>query len=370
MEIDLKIKPAFQIRAFYLFFIVSTNQIAVGVLNAPQNIFIATKQDAWIAILISYAYILFVILVMFYILRKYKNADIFGIQVDIFGKVIGRLLGTIYLIYFYFSFLLILLIYIEVSQIFIYPTMTSFIIALLILILVVYTVTGGLRVITGVAFLFFILTQWLLLLLYDPISRMDWDHLLPMFHTGAPELLKGIKASTPPLSGFEILFLIYPFVSNKEKAKWPVILGISYSVFILLLTTMIVIGYYSLQDIKNVEWTVLTLFKSVAYTFLERIDYIVVVEWMMLVIPTNVILMWGMTYGMKRLYNIPQRITLYIAAISILILASFIKSSHLIDRLQEIVSIVGIGLIYIYPLILLPFVVLKKKGQKKKGRGK
>ena len=80
------------------------------------------------------------------------------------------------------------------------------------------------------------------------------------------------------------------------------------------------------------DWPVLSLFKSVSFTFIERFDYLVIIEWIMVVVPTMVLLMWAITYGTKRIYAIPQKTTLYVVAILLLTTSSFIKRDDTIQR--------------------------------------
>ncbi|MBO1911626.1 GerAB/ArcD/ProY family transporter, partial [Microvirga sp. 3-52] len=181
MKVNLTIKPGQSIRAFYLIFIIVGIQVGVGILGVPRYIFAVAHQDAWVSIIIAFAYMLIVTWAMFIILNKYENADIFGIQVDIFGRWIGKLLGTIYLLFFMVEFLSVLLNYIEIVQVFIFPTITTFIMGLLLLLLVIYSVQGGIRVVVGTVFIFSLLSPWIFLLLYDPISRMEVTHFFPMF---------------------------------------------------------------------------------------------------------------------------------------------------------------------------------------------
>lgn len=367
MDINVKLKPHLKIRAFYLFFIIFGAQIGVGVMGVPRYIYQSAHQDSWISILIMLIFMIVVAYVMILILKQYDNADIFGIQIDVFGKWIGNILGTIYILYFAASFVSIILTYTEVIQIFLYPSIPSYIVGLMLVVLVIYIVLGGLKTIVGVAFIFILLTQWLLILLYDPISRMDWGHFLPMFQASIPELLQGAKATTYTVSGIEMLFVIYPFIDNKERVKIPVFLGVCYTAFIILISTVVAIGYFSSQDLSEIEWSVLTLFKSVSFSFIERLDYVVIVEWMMVIIPNLAILMWAMTYGIKRLYKVRQKTTLYIVAIVALIIVSFVKYDIYINKLTNIISKVGFWLVFVYPLVLLPLVLLKKKWRKRKG---
>lgn len=367
MNINPEINSNTTIRAFYLFFIICNMQMGVGIMGAPVYIFDIAKQDAWISIIVSYLSVTLTVAVMFYILKQYNNTDIFGIQVDLFGQWIGKLLGTVYIVYFAATFITVLATYIQVIRIFLYPTFPIYMLALLLLALIIYSIFGGFRVIVGIAFIFLLLTQLLLFLLYDPITRMNWNHFFPMFQAPVMDILKGAKRTTFTMAGFEMLFLVYPFIQNKEKAKLPVFLGIAYSSFIFLVTTAISIGYFSLEYLGYLEWSVLTLFKSVMYTFVERVDLLVIVEWMMIVLPNNILFMWGVTYGLKRLYKIPQKISVFIVAGIALIIISMLKYEMQVLKLTDYIADVGFWLIFIYPFILLPLVILKKKWRQRKG---
>lgn len=367
MEINVNVKPRLRFRAFYLFFIIPGIQIGVGILGVPRFIFVEAGRDAWISVLISFLMQVIAMYAMLLILEQYKNADIFGIQVDLFGKWIGKLLGTVYILYAAASLLSVLITYIEIVQIFLYPTLPAYVIGLLLLIIVVYAVLGGIRVVIGVMVIFPLTVQWLLILLYEPISRMDWTHLLPIFTASIPELLKGAKATTYSLSGFETLFMLYPFIDNKEKTKLPIFLGMGYATLLILVSTVIVLGYYSLEDLPEARFSTLAIFKSVSYTFIERLDFIVVAQWIFVIVPNLTLLLWAITYGTKRLYKIPQRIMVYTVAAIVLILASILKYDQVISKLVDTISQFGFWLIFVYPLVLLPIVFLKKKWQKHKG---
>lgn len=360
MKVNLNMPANKTIQAFYLFFAFSSLQIGVGLMGGTQYVFQYAKQDAWLSIIIAYLAMVLVVSVMFVILNQYKNADIFGIQVDLFGKWIGKLFGLVYVLYFGIALLSVLLTYIEVIQIFIYPTLPSYVIGALLLILVAYSILGGLRIVIGVCFIFFLLSQVLWIFVYDPLSRSDWGHFMPMFQASLPDLLQGAKATTYTFAGFEILFLLYPFISNKEKAKLPAFLGITFTAFVFVITTIVVIGYFSLERVTHIEWPFLSSFRSVSFSFLERLDYIVIVEWMMVIIPNNVLLMWAVIHGLKRLFNIPSKPTLFVACTLFLIAAIVIKHDQQILRLTDFVAQIGFWIIFVYPFILLVLVFLKK----------
>lgn len=367
MDINVTVKPNLQIRAFYLFFIIAGVQIGVGIIGAPRFVFLEAERDSWIAILIGFLFICIVVGAMFMILQQYENADYYGIHVDLFGNWLGKFMGTILILYLAGSFLSILMTYIQVIQIFLYHGLPNWIITSLILILALYTVLGGIRVVVGVTFIFFIITISLLVVLYDPLLRLNMYNYFPMFQTPLPDLLKGAKATAYTFSGFEILMFVYPFIKDKQKAKLPVYLGLTFTTIIFLLITMVSIGYFSAKGLKNVDWALLLLVKSASFTFLERLDYIVVIAWIMVIIPNLVLIMWAIAYGIKRLYNFQQRKTHYIFAGIILIVVNFFHFDYQITKLTDTIAKISFWVVYIYPLLLLPIVLIKKKWKNQGG---
>src|SRR5690606_41065348 len=90
----MEVKPNLRFRAFYLIFILYSAQTGVGVMGLPRYIFKEAHRDSWISILIAYVFMVILLYVMFHILKQYESADIFGIQVDVFGRFFGTILGS------------------------------------------------------------------------------------------------------------------------------------------------------------------------------------------------------------------------------------------------------------------------------------
>ena len=366
MKINFPVKRGDQIRAHYLFFIIVGIQVGAGFLSAPRYIFKEAQQDAWISILIAYLFMILIVMVMFKILSRYENADIFGIHVALFGKWFGKFLGIIFLLFFMAELLSILLSYIEIVQIFIYPTIPSSVMGGLMLILVFYSVIGGIRIVTGVVFLFVILSPWFFPLLYDPILRMETSHFFPILEASPTDLLKGARTTVYSFLGLEILFVIYPFIDNKQRAKFPTYLGLTVSALVVLTTTIVSIGYFSPNDFDLLDWPVISLFKSVSFTFMERFDYFVVAEWMMVTVPTAILIMWAITYGTKRLFQVEEKITLTVVTLILLPLFSLINTVVEIQKVTDIIGKIGFWIVFVYPFILFPIVLLKTKRQEEK----
>ncbi|MCT1578604.1 spore germination protein [Oceanobacillus kimchii] len=368
MDINVRVKPNLKINTFYLFFIITFIQIGVGLLGLQRILYEHARQDAWISLLIGLVYLFIIMYVMVIILRQYSNADILGIQVDIFGKWIGKFFGTIFIIHFAIALFTIVITYAQIIRVFMFPTLHPFVTGLLLVVLMITGVLGGLKVIVGVTFVFFFSSIWLLLLLIPATVHLDYTHYLPLFQASLPELLEGARATTYSYIGFEILLLIFPFLENKKTVLKTSLISAVWTTMVLLITTMIAIGFFSAEQLLRRDWSLLALFKIANITFIERFDFIVVAEWIMVLVPNMMLLMWAITFGLKRLYRIPQKATLYISSILILIGSIMVTDHYSIQRVINFSSQLGFWLIFVYPLVLLPIVLIKSHLRKKNRR--
>lgn len=271
MKVNLDIPKNKQFQSFYLFAILVSVTTGVEMIGTPRIIFLEAGHDAWISVIISYLLIVLLLFIMLYILKQYENADILGIHADLFGNFIAKLVGTLYFFHFSTELFAALLIYIEIIKVFIFPDSNSFILGLMLISLIIYTVLGGLRVVIGVCFIFMICSYWLVFLLIDPLRQMELINFLP------------------------------------------------------------------------------------------------IMDRMMITIPRAVILMWCIIYILKRIYNIPKKISLYTTLGIVMALIPFIRQYYDIQTIIEISKYFDMGIVYIYPLILLPIVIIKQKIKKKRG---
>ncbi|ASF38626.1 spore gernimation protein [Halobacillus halophilus] len=364
MNTNLIIKPDKAVEAFYLFFIVHTLQIGAGLMGVPRVIFTESGADSWIAILLAGIYLHFVAWIMILILRKYDNADIIGIQCDVFGRWLGRTLGIVYVIYLFFILLTVIKNYIEVVQVFIFPEIPLWLMSGFLLSLMIYAVIGGFRVVVGTSFIFFLLTIWMVLTLAQPISYMDWDHFTPILHTGAYDLLKGAYKTAYSVLGLEILFFVYPYIKNKQNIALPVHAGLALTTFLILLVTVVSIGYFSPEQLKETVWATLSLFKIISYPIVERFDFIAIALWMMVIIPNIVLFCWALIQSLKRLFQLPEKPSLYGVALLLFGASILVEYRVHIDQLTDWTSTLGFWLVFVYPVILYPLVLIRKRFRK------
>ena len=361
------VKPQHMLNAFLVFFVVHTTQMGVGIQGFQRIIYQESKHDAWISVLIAGLASHIIAIIMIKTLEMYDSHDLYGINREVFGIWIGNLINTIYVFYCTVAFFSILRNYIEVVQTWIFPLLSTWFISATLLLLVTYTFLGGLRVIVGVAFFSFTLSFWLIFVLVFPIQYSDPQSLFPILESEFIDILKGAKAMTFTIIGFEILYIIFPFVKEKKKIAKPVHYGLLLTTLMYLAVILVSLTYFSGEQLNKTIWATLSLFSIVQFPFIERFEFLAVCFWMLIILPNLCLYVWAAHRGLTGMINISAKKFIWIFSIIVLLLTIFIKSRILISTINTSFAQVAFYVVFIYPIVLYVFALVKKKFMSQQG---
>lgn len=367
MDINVRPKPYVLFSALHLFFIITAMQIGVGLPGFQRIIFKESNQDAWISVILAGLATHFIVMIMVFTLKKYDSADVFGIHHDIYGKWIGKMMSTVYIVYFTLVTIVVFRAYIEMVHAWLFPELPAWLLALLGAFIIIYSITGGVRVVVGVAVMSFLLTFWMVVLLYFPTKYANWIHLLPIFDTPVESLLKGAYKMSFTIMGFELLYIFYPFIKEKEKAAKYTHFGLLYTWLLYTVLMIISIAYLCGDLMLQTVWTTFTMFKIIQIPFMERFEIIAISLWMIIILPNATLPLWAASRGIKRVYGFNQKYSLYILSIIVIIAQLLIKTRDQANRLFDFLGNYGFYLVFIYPIILYILVVIVHKKRQKRG---
>lgn len=368
MKTQIKTNKNMMFSAFLVFFIIHTNQTGVGIAGVQRIIFMESKQDAWLSILISYLGMALVVSAMCYILHSFKNMDLFEIHHAIFGKWIGNLLNLTIIIYIVGGLLSILLNYTEIVQAWVFPDLETWAIISVLLLLSIYGVFGGIKTIVGVSFLGFFLTIWLVFMLVVPVRYMDWTNFLPVLEATPKELIKGALKSSFTVLGLEMLYFTYPYIRNKERVQLYAQLGVFFTFLLIFAVTFVAIGYYSGEQLEKTIWATLSMFKIVQFPNLERFEFLAVSLWLVIILPNTLFMLWASSKGLKRIFHLKQKF--FVLLISSLVLGSsfFFNKRTYINELVDMVGWYGLYVVFLYTLVLSVIVFIRNRLIKRRGK--
>lgn len=357
----LQINPSQTFNAPLLFFIIAAAQIGVGVHGFQSIIYKDAKQDAWVSIIISFIAAHLIVFIIFKTLELYDSNDIYGVNLDLFGKYLGNFISLIYIGYCGSAYFAVIKNYTDVINTWVFPTLSSSFITITLLITVSYAFTGGLRVIIGVSFFAFILSLWILIVLLFPTKYSNINYLLPLLDNDFISLLKGAYSMTLTIAGFEVINVLYPYVKEKNKAQKYVHFGMLFTFAVYLFVMLVTLTFFSGEQLQKTIWATLSLFSIVRLPFLERIELITVCYWMMIILPNLCLFVWSAYRGAIRIINITDKKFIFIFSLFIFIGTLLVETRVEINTFNNYFGYYAFYIVFAYPVLLYSIAVIKKK---------
>lgn len=315
------------------------------------------SQDIWITILISILMVLPILLIYARLLSLFPSKNLFEIIEEILGKMLGKILILIFTLYFFHLGALVIRNVTEFVEVVSFPETPQFFIAFFIGLLTIYMVKNGIEVLGR-------LTEFLLPLIVFiafctillSIKRIDLINIKPILYKGWKPVLE---------SGFSLL--AFPFA---ETVVFTVILGSlkqnssPYKVYVL---SLIIGGAFILViSIRNV----LTLgvpnmlthyfptYSAVSLIeigdFLERIETIAVVVFLLSSFVKISICLFATSIGVSKLFNFNNYTQIAAPIAFLMVNLSFI----IYKSVMEMFEWLNIYTYYAIPFqIILPLII-------------
>jgi spore germination protein AB len=355
-----KIPETSLVSSFLAFYLIHTMQIGVGIMGFQRVVAKSSGNDAWIAILVGGVGVHVLIWMIYKILDK-QEGDITDVHLSIFGKWIGGAMSLFLILYFILLAITVLRSYIEIIQVWVFPEFNTGVFTFFFLFLVFYIINGGFRAVAGIAFLGVVLPFYLVFAFVFPLEFAFFQNLLPIMNHSVKEIMVSAKDLTLSILGFELLLMYYPFLKDPKKSQKWAQLGHAVTIVIYLLAMIISLTYYSNQQLEKTIWASITMLKIVELPFVERIEYVVISSWIIIILPNICTTMWAASRGAKRVFNKSQRTILIFILIVTFFVTSLFDTRMKIDMLNNITSKIGFILIYGYiPFLFVSSLIFSK----------
>lgn len=355
------------INAYMLMFIIHTAQTGVGLVGMPRVVFLESAQDAWISVLLGSLAAIPFAYIIYYTLKPLGRLDLYAVHDIIYGKWIGKLLNLLYVFYLSWVFFNIVMNYIEMIQAWVFNMLPTWLMFLLLASLAIYAVLGGLRVVTGVTILSFLLSTWLVFMIAVPIQYIDTTQYFPILNHSVKEIMMGTLKTSFTILGFEILFFVYPFVDDQKKTMRYVNIALIYTSIQITVVTIVCIGFFSDVSLEKTIWPVLSMFKIVRLPNLERFEFIAVSFWMLVILPNMALYLWAASRGVRHVFQISQKYAVWIIVTLCFIAQFFLSSRLMMNMITDKIATTGTYMSFLYPVIIFLLVrihLYRKKGAK------
>jgi spore germination protein KB len=238
----------------------------------------AAKQDAWIAVLLGLISGLLLFLVYHRLFMFYPDIT-FTIYVQkITGKLIGRFIGFLYIVYFIYQASRILRDFGELLVTTIYTNTPLLVINCLMILTIIYAIHQGLEVIARVGELFFGIIYFMAiigggLIVFSGLIHLN--NLQPMLENGWKPVLTTVGSQTIyfPFGEMVVFTMLLPYLNDQKKARKICMSGMILSGINIIITVVVNIAALGVDLMLRTPFPLLsTISKIQIADFIERLD--------------------------------------------------------------------------------------------------
>ncbi|GAV10646.1 GerAB/ArcD/ProY family transporter [Paenibacillus sp. chi10] len=357
----------YQFKAYMLLFLVCNVQIGVGIFGFQRYIYKEAGHDAWMSVLLVGIATHLIVWIMVKTLDMHQTLDLYGIQQMLFGKWIGGVLGICMMLYFLTNMITIVRTYIEAIQSWIFPDFPTWLLSLILLVLMVYGSLGGIRIILQMSFISFFLIIATSLLFNYPIRYVEWSRILPIYDTTVQHIAVGAIKMGFSITGFEVIYMLYRHVKDKDNVMRYAQASVLFTNILYLFIMVVSIIYFSENQMLRTIWGSINLLKIIKYPFLERIEFIAIPFWMLVVLPGIMQLAWNILRGTVQLFGWNEKLTLYATAAIVIAVSNLLHNRGEVNQLNDYIGLYSVLVSYCYPLLL--YVMTYVVQWRKRGKG-
>lgn len=240
------------------------------------------NQDIWIMVLVSIAYTYIAMIPLIFLANKFRDETMIGYFQIIHGKLIGKILGVFYGLYFLANSVNAATIHSELITTSILPDSSENMIVIVMIITCIYCVSRG--VMAGMranSILSPITLAVVIILMLLGFSNFKYYLLLPILSDSS---FLDINLGAIELSTFfsEIFFLtmLVPYLENKDEINKILLKSIIYSISILSIIVVVSYITFGVEYTQHSNFPFLVYARSIdIFAIVERIDAIAIVAW-------------------------------------------------------------------------------------------
>jgi spore germination protein (amino acid permease) len=339
-------------------------QIGFAILRIAHITSKHAGHDGWISVLAAGIFVQIMILILWLIMKRYPEQDLFQISEKLLGKIGGKIITFVCILYF---LLLILYLMTELTRLihtWVLPLTPQWALLIFPVFCTCYLAIEPARVLARFMTVTFLLILLPIVMTLFPMTHAEFLYLLPIGEAGVIPILKGAKDSLLGLIGFEAMFVMFALSQGTHKQKLGIISAANG--FITLTYVIITIGgitVFSPKELAIVPEPTLYMLKAVSFKIIERVDLIFFSAWVVIIICTLAGYAYLLSVAFNRLSGIRRKpIILGIGVISYGINLFTVNPDTLrvISLYSEYASYAAaIGV----PLILLIVVPFRKSGE-------
>lgn len=280
-----------------------TSMIGTGLFSLPNDVLKYAKQDGWMSCIFGSIYPIIMVLIASYLCKKHPNENIYMLSHRCFGKIIGTILNAIFTLYFLVIGSAIADGMINILKIHAVPFLISPKMLPVFLIVPAFISFKGLKTVSRVSEIISYSTAFLFIVPLISLKSGSINNLMPVFGSGALNIIKSSKDTAMAYTGIEIVLLFYPFIHTKEKITKTSIIGVIITAIIYTWFTFITIYYLGVDIIPKFIWSGLTIIHPLAISVINNSKSIFIIFWAAIMFKCISIFYYSIIFSFNQIFN-------------------------------------------------------------------
>lgn len=267
-------------------FLLIGSMIGVGILSLPNSLVSVAKQDSWISAALGAVYPLYMVIIASLLSKKHPEENILFLSKKYLGRYLGSILNFIFLLYFILYTTSIAFGVSMILETLISNFLNNLKILIITFFLAAYTSIKGLKTLGKLNQLMFLYTVFLSLILAIALTRGTYLNVCPILGSGISNIIKSSKNSAFAYGGIEIVFLIYPYITDKKRIAKMSLLSIMITALIYSWITFVTIYYLGIDIVPRAQWSVTAVTKTLEIPLINNFRFIFTILWVTIIYKT------------------------------------------------------------------------------------
>lgn len=253
------------------------------------------------SVIIAFIYMLPFVLVLVALQRRFPDQNIFEAAFVVFGKVAGRIINLLYLVFFLFHYGLLIRGSAELVSTYFLDRTPLWVLLTLFLASIGYIAYDGLFSISRLAgFVAIPAISLRILIQLFAMQGLQPTQLQPVFSASLPDYLTAGISMLSPFSPLIGLLILYPLLKKPGKLGFLTLGLVTGNVFLLLITVISTVGVLGPPMIAALEWPIFEVIRRVAlpYLVLEQTGPLYIIVWLTLFMVGAAFMFYFFGYGL------------------------------------------------------------------------
>ncbi|WP_280770166.1 GerAB/ArcD/ProY family transporter [Salipaludibacillus daqingensis] len=253
--------------------------------------------------------------------------------------------------------------YFQIIQMMSFPNTPQYIFKGILAVIAFFILVSGFEGFVKGTTVFFFLTIWTLFSSFVVLKDFQFDQLTPFIFAGDTNFINGSFEVLKAFLGFELFIIFSSYIQKDINITKAITLGHLFTTVVYTFVTFIAFGFFSFQQLLDIEYPVIQMLDYVKVPFLERIDNLIFSFFLMKVVVTVTAYYWAAKEVLQQIFiNINESLLIFIIVTGNFLLGFMMETAREIETVVNIFSKLAFGISIVLPIFLL-LIMKRSKNQ-------